>query len=71
MELEVIFKDSSKPKRFENADDLYTKGKFCCIRVGDMIIKYPLRNIFSIVHPHGFHWGSQKHLKEIKKGKNK
>lgn len=66
MEIEIIFKDASVPKRIE-ADSCYTKGDFFCIRVGDMLIKYPMQNIFSVCHKHGYHWGSKAHVSDIRK----
>ena len=65
MDIEIIFKDSSKPKHIEGASDMYTKAGFCCIRVGEYIFKYPMENIFSVCHKHGFHWGSQAHIREV------
>ncbi|MDP4158204.1 MAG: hypothetical protein Q8911_00370 [Bacillota bacterium] len=65
MEVEIIFKDASKPKKIENVSDIYTKGEMICVRVGDFIFKYPLMNIFSICHKHGFHWGSKAHQSEL------
>jgi hypothetical protein len=74
MEIEVIFNSSSGIKKIQNVKAVYTKGGFCCIQVimpddePSMIIKYPLMNIFSVVHPHGDHWGSEKHLNGGKHG---
>lgn len=61
MEVEIIFKDAAAPKRID-IDNYYTKGEMLCLRVGDEIIKYPLMNIFSICHKHGYHWGSKAHI---------
>jgi hypothetical protein len=60
MRVEVIFHSSSTPKVFENADAVYTKGGLLCIQVADMLIKYPLLNVFSVCHKHGPHWGSNR-----------
>ena len=68
MEIEIIFKDASVPKRIE-IDSCYTKGGFFVIRIKDMLIKYPMRNIFSVAHKHGYHWGSKAHLQDVKDGK--
>jgi hypothetical protein len=65
IEIEIIFKDASAPKKID-ADNCYTKGEFYCIRVGDMLIKYPLQNIFSVCHEHGYHCGSAAHLEDIR-----
>lgn len=67
MEIEIIFKDASVPKRVE-ADSCYTKADFFVIRVGDILIKYPMCNIFSVCHKHGYHWGSKAHLADVRKG---
>jgi hypothetical protein len=67
MIIEIIFRDASAPKRIE-ADNCYTKGDFFCIRVKNMLIKYPMKNIFSVCHEHGFHWGSSVHLKSLRAG---
>jgi hypothetical protein len=56
VEIEIIFKDASTPKRY-TVDGTYTKGDFFCLRIGDMILKYPMINIFSVCSPHGFHLG--------------
>jgi hypothetical protein len=64
MRVEVIFQSSSTPKVFEDAESVYTKGGLLCIRVGDMLVKYPLSNIFSVCHKHGNHWGSRQSFKE-------
>ena len=64
MDYEVIFKDAGAPKRIEGASNMYTKGDFCCFRVGQMIIKYPMIHIFSVCHLHADHMGSGKSIKE-------
>lgn len=69
MELEILFHTSSTPKRFSNAKAVYTKGLLLCVRDGEWIYKYPLTNIFSIVHKHGPHWGSKAHRKANRKKK--
>ena len=69
MEVEIIFKDASAPKRIE-VDNLYTKGDFLCLRVRDMLIKYPMINVFSVCHKHGYHWGSRAHLAELQASGN-
>ena len=63
--IEIIFKDASAPKQVE-VDNLYTKGDFLCLRVGNMLIKYPMINIFSVCHEHGYHWGCRDHLKKLR-----
>jgi hypothetical protein len=69
MKIEVIFNNSSGVKEIDNVKAVYTKGGFCYIQVANAnsdgpatIIKYPLIGIFSVVHPHGDHWGSKKSL---------
>jgi hypothetical protein len=63
MDVEILFMSSSKPKKIENVEAVFTKGELLCIRVGDMLLKYPLCNVFSVCHKHGNHWGSDAHLK--------
>ena len=63
MRVEVIFMSSSTPKVFDNATAVYTKDGFACIGYidesgVDMILKYPLVNVFSVCHPHGPHGGT-------------
>lgn len=65
MEVRIIFKDAVEEKVFTNADNVYTKGEMLVIREGDWLFKYPLMEIFSVVHKHGEHWGSRKHKKSI------
>lgn len=36
MDIEILFKDASAPKRIEGARNGFTKGDFYCIRVGEM-----------------------------------
>lgn len=70
MEVEIIFKDASAPKRID-VDNVYTKGDMLCLRVGDMLIKYPMVNIFSVCHKHGYHWGSHAHVEDIREREKK
>ena len=58
MEVRVIFMDATAEKVFKNVDNIYTKGGLLVIREGDLLYKYPLERIFSTVHKHGAHWGS-------------
>jgi hypothetical protein len=62
---EIIFKDSSTPKRFEDVRRIYVKAGLWCIELADrddegrpIIMAYPLINIFSIARPHPKHIGS-------------
>ncbi len=58
MRVEIIFRDSTKPKIVE-VDDVYPKGGMLCMQYSNgLIVKYPLENIFSIAHQHGPHLGS-------------
>lgn len=61
MEVEILFHSSSTPKIIE-ATAVYTKGALLCIELADsnVIIKYPLVNVFSVAHEHGFHLGTSK-----------
>jgi hypothetical protein len=67
MEIEIIFKDAAVPKRVD-VDSYYTKAGFFVIRVKDMLVNYPMENIFSVSHKHGYHWGSKAHLEDVRKG---
>lgn len=72
MEVRVIFTDASAEKVFEHVDNVYTKSGLLVIREGDWLYKYPLERIFSIVHKHGDHWGSNAwKKKEFHKKHNK
>jgi len=68
MNIEILFKDASAPKIIEGASTAFTKGDFYCIRVGELLIKYPMVNIFSVCHLHGEHLGSRKSIESAKKG---
>jgi len=59
MKVEIIFHSSSTPK-IHDAYAVYTKGDLLCVALSDMknIIKYPLCNVFSIAHEHGYHIGT-------------
>lgn len=63
IEVEIIFKDAAAPKVID-CDNIYTKGEMLCIRQGEDIYKYPLMNIFSVCHKHGFHMGSRAYQKK-------
>ena len=64
MEVKIIFKDATAEKVFKKADNVYTKGGLLVVREGDWLFKYPLMEIFSVVHKHGKHWGSNVHRAE-------
>jgi len=59
MKIQILFHTSSSPKEVE-ARAVYTKGALLCVELadGNMIVKYPLMNIFSVAHEHGDHWGT-------------
>ena len=58
MKIEIIFHSSSTPKKCE-VEQIYTKGDFLCTGYKDeLIVKYPLCNIFSVAHYHGPHLGT-------------
>ena len=62
MEVRIIFKDATAEKVFKDANNVYTKGGLLVVREGDWLFKYPpLTEIFSVVHKHGNHWGSNNH----------
>ena len=64
MEVRIIFKDATAEKVFKNANNVYTKGGLLVVREGDWLFKYPLTEIFSVVHKHGNHLGSNSHRTE-------
>ena len=69
MKIEIIFHSSSTPKQIKKVKAIYTKGGFCCVQVGrkrkaDMLQKYPMENVFSVCHKHGFHWGTGQKVKK-------
>ncbi len=65
MRVEIIFISSSTPKVMR-ASAVYCKGPLLCVELLPdkkgrvMIVKYPLVNIFSIAHYHGYHAGTTK-----------
>ena len=71
MEVEVVFMPGTAPKRFNNVDNIYTKGDMLCIREGEWIYKYPMIHVFSVCHKHGAHWGSNEHKKLIKENNDR
>jgi len=60
-DVEILFMSSSTPKRIENAEAVFTKDGLLVVRVDEYLYKYPLCNVFSIVHKHVPHWGSREH----------
>ncbi len=67
MEIEVIFHSSSTPKKIDKVEALYTKGDLLCVQLEEgLIIKYPLLNIFSVAHYHGYHLGTSQNVKKEK-----
>ena len=65
MYVEIIFNQSSTPKRVD-AEAVYTKDGLLCVEwVKDkngktLITKYPLCNVFHVAHYHGDHLGTCK-----------
>lgn len=60
MRVDVTFQSSSTPKTHD-AVAVYEKGSLLCIELTDgLICKYPMPNIFSVVHRHVDHLGSSK-----------
>jgi len=58
-QIEIMFKDASKPKICNNVVTVYTKGGLICIEYkSGLIIKYPPENIWSIAQYHQPHYGS-------------
>ncbi len=60
-DVEILFTDSSTPKFIKDAEAVFTKGGLLVVRVDEYLYKYPLCNVFSVVHKHGPHWGSRAH----------
>lgn len=60
-DVEILFMSSSTPKKIENAEAVFTKDGLLVVRVDEYLYKYPLCNVFSVVHKHGPHWGSRAH----------
>ena len=59
-QIEIIFKDASKPKICNKVVTVYTKGGLVCIEYdGGLILKYPAGNIWSIAQQHEPHYGSE------------
>jgi hypothetical protein len=59
LRVEIIFQTSSTPKVIRGAYAVYTKGGLLCVQTkGGIICKYPLCNVFSVVHKHGRHGGT-------------
>ena len=71
MTVEILFTDSSAPKRFKHVRDIYTKGGFVCVRIKDLILRWPEGQIFQVASKHGAHWGSRAHLKSMSKKRRK
>ena len=67
MGVEIIFMSSSTPKKITGVDAVYTKDALLCVQVGEMIMKYPLCNVFSVCHPHGPHWGTGRKYEDSQK----
>jgi hypothetical protein len=44
------------------ANNVYTKDALLCVELDDnkTIIKFPLCNVFSVAHEHGYHMGTSK-----------
>lgn len=63
--IEIIFHTAGRPKVHDNVYSLYTKGDFLCVHLeDDLIMKYPLNNIFSVAHYHADHLGTTRGKKE-------
>lgn len=64
MEVRIIFKDATAEKCLRTPIMYIQKGGLLVVREGDWLFKYPLTEIFSVVHKHGNHWGSNSHRTE-------
>lgn len=49
MKVKIIFHTNATGCVYD-VDDIYTKDALLCLRKGNLVIKYPLCNIFSIAH---------------------
>jgi hypothetical protein len=53
MMVKLRLKTSSQPMIFEDAINTYQKGSLYCIKVGDVVYKYPIQDIFDIKEEYG------------------
>ena len=60
-DVEILFNSSSTPKFIKDVSAVFTKDGLLVVRVDEWLYKYPLCNVFSVVHKHGPHWGSIAH----------
>ena len=64
MKAEIIFHTAGRPKIHEDVYSIYTKGDMLCVHLeNDLIIKYPLCNVFSVAHQHAPHLGTTRKTK--------
>ncbi len=49
MKVEVWLKETSEPIIYMDYINTYQKGDFYCIRMRDIVIKYPIDNIWRII----------------------
>jgi hypothetical protein len=54
MRVKVRLQSNAQPIEF-NAQTAYQKGNFYCIQVDEIVIKYPISNIFSVSEDYGYH----------------
>jgi hypothetical protein len=48
MIVQIRLKSCSQPTFYDNADSTYEKGSFYCIKIGGIVRKYPIGDIFDI-----------------------
>ena len=59
MKVEIMFHTSSTPKTIRHVYAVFTKGGLLCVQTKDgWLQKYPLVNVFSVVHRHRPHAGT-------------
>ena len=54
LKLIVRLKTASQPIEFA-ATNTYEKGSFFCVQVDDIVVKYPIADIFSVREDYGYH----------------
>lgn len=45
----VHYKDASRPLTYAKVDNTYVKDKFYCVKVGKLVYKHPVFNIWRLI----------------------
>lgn len=48
MRIEILLKDASQPKKYDNVKDVFQEGNLLCVLMDDKIDKYNMSNIYRI-----------------------